>query len=86
VAAVLYHRELKTICQKTELKWFFIGKIIIYIGFIAEMSIAYFIQTANSKLITLILFISVGFMTILYTYGIFNLRMLATKLPDANNN
>lgn len=50
------------------------------------MAIAYFIQTANSKLVTLIFFISVGFMTILYTYGIFNLRMLATKLPDANNN
>lgn len=54
-----------------------IAKIIAYIVYLVIIVVAYFVQSSGIILVAEITFIVVGTMTMIYSYGIFNISALS---------
>ena len=83
VAALLYHNELKTVCQKREHNVLFALKLICYAAYYILVLLGLFLKEELWDMFNVGAMIFVGSFTILYSYAIFNIKVFSKSLsPD----
>lgn len=85
VAALVYHSKLKMLKNKREHKVLFALKLIIFIAFYAVMSVHFaMMQRETLQLAAMGTCVAVGGYTIIYSFGIFNVKVLSVSQEAAD--
>ena len=77
IVAVLYHRQLKLIYKKYEHGVFLVLKLLCFVSYLIVMISAYILQSSILKFTNQIIFIVIGSLTIIYSYGIFHIKIFS---------
>jgi hypothetical protein len=77
IVAVLYHRQLKLIYKKYEYGVFIVLKFICFFSYLIVLILAYVVQSSTLKFTNQIIFIVIGSLTVIYSYGIFNIKIFS---------